>query len=95
MATIIVKYRLADYDKWKNFFDDLKTCSHAYGLIGNRVFLDPADHNTVVMVNRFKEPESAKAIMQTPEFQEAMLKAGVNKAPPVFLFFDNDVQVNN
>jgi hypothetical protein len=51
------------------------------------VFLDPADHSTVVMVNRFKETENAKALTQTLELQEAMLKAGVNKAPEVLFFF--------
>ncbi len=61
VATIIVKYRLADYGKWKIFSEDLKTCNHSYGWIGYRVFLDPADHSTVVMVNRFKETENAKA----------------------------------
>jgi quinol monooxygenase YgiN len=87
VATIIVKYRLADYGKWKIFSEDLKTCNHSYGWIGYRVFLDPADHSTVVMVNRFKETENAKALTQTLELQEAMLKAGVNKAPEVLFFF--------
>jgi hypothetical protein len=53
------------------------------------VFLDPADHSTVVMVNRFKETENAKAFTQTLELQEAMLKAGVNKAPEVLFFSKN------
>jgi quinol monooxygenase YgiN len=89
VVTIIVKYRLADYGKWKIFSEDLKTCNHSYGWIGYRVFLDPADHSTVVMVNRFKETENAKAFTQTLELQEAMLKAGVNKAPEVLFFSKN------
>jgi hypothetical protein len=32
VATIIVKYRLADYGKWKIFSEDLKTCNFMAGL---------------------------------------------------------------
>ena len=75
MATVVIKHCLADYSKRKTIFDKLKSD----GWIGAKVFLDPVNHNTVVMVNSFKCLENAKAFMQSHELLDALEKASTHR----------------
>ena len=91
MATMIVKHKVADYNKWKAVFDEMKKTRITHGWIGHEVFRDATDENMVIVVNKIKTLDGAKAYGQSPELHEAMKRAGVVSTPEIQ--FLNDAEV--
>jgi quinol monooxygenase YgiN len=90
MATLLVKHRVANFDKWRAVFDRLEGLREKHGFIGHSVHRDATDPNTVVIVNRVKEMAEAKNYGASPELHAAMAEAGVQGAPEIS--FLNDVE---
>ena len=91
MATMIVKHKVADYNKWKSVFDEMKTTRLSHGWVGHEVHRDAADSNTVVIINKMKTIEGAKAYGQSPELKEAMQRGGVISVPEIQLLNDEEL----
>jgi quinol monooxygenase YgiN len=90
MATLLVKHRVANFDKWRSVFDRLETLREKHGFIAHSVHRDASDPNLVVIVNRVKEMAEAKNYGASKELHDAMAEAGVQGAPE--LHFLNDVE---
>ena len=91
MATMIVKHKVADYTAWKKVFDELKYDRDANGWIGHEILRDMTDANTVVIVNKVKSIDGAKAHGQSPVLKEAMQRAGVISAPEITYLADEEM----
>jgi heme-degrading monooxygenase HmoA len=91
MATMIVKHKVADYNTWKTVFDEMKHDRAAHGWIGHEVHRDATDSNTVVIINKMKTLDGAKAYGASPELHIAMQKAGVISAPEIQFLNDEEL----
>ena len=90
MATMLVRHRVANFDKWRKVFDRLEGLREKHGFVGHSVHRDAADPNIVVIVNRVKEMAEAKNYGASHELHDAMAEAGV-QGPPEITFL-NDVE---
>ena len=92
MATMIVKHRVANFDKWKVAFDSMDKVRKEHGWTGYSVHRDATDPNVVVIVNRVKDLAGAKQYGGSPGLREAMAKGGV-QGPPEITFLSDVVAV--
>jgi quinol monooxygenase YgiN len=90
MATMLVKHRVANFDKWRKVFDRLEDLREKHGFVGHSVHRELSDPNVVVIVNRVRDMTEAKNYGASPELHEAMAEAGV-QGPPEITFL-NDVE---
>jgi quinol monooxygenase YgiN len=89
-ATMFVKHRVNDYNSWKHEYDEIASVRKQKGVTAASVHRDPKDPNTVVVMHRFKDMNSAKGFADSGELKSAMTKAGVNGAPE--FWFAEDVE---
>ena len=90
MATLLVKHRVANFDKWKRIFDGLEGLREKHGFVAHSVHRDATDPNIVVIVNHVREMAEAKNYGASHELRDAMVEAGVQGAPEIS--FLNDVE---
>ena len=88
MATLLVKHRVANFEKWRQIFDRLEPLREKHGFIAHSVHRDATDPNIVVIVNRVKSMGQAKEYGQSPELHDAMAEAGVQGPPEIFFLTD-------
>ena len=55
------------------------------GVTGASVHRDAKDPNTVIIVHRFEDVETAQALLDSEELQLAMVEAGVSRPPEIWL----------
>jgi hypothetical protein len=89
MATMIVKHRVANFEKWKAAFDSLDKVRKDHGWIGSTVHRDATDPNLVVIVNHVKDLAGAKKYGGSDALRTAMANGGVQGVPEIT--FLNDV----
>jgi quinol monooxygenase YgiN len=90
MATMIVKHQVADFARWKKVFDEMKAERLKHGWIGHDVLRSANNPNEVVIINRMKSIDQAKAYGQSPALREAMQRGGVTGAPEITLLNDEE-----
>ena len=90
MATVLVRHRVANFDKWKRVFDTMEPLREKHGFTGHSVHRDAADPNIVVIVNHVRDMAEAKNYGASHELHDAMAEAGVQGAPEIS--FLNDVE---
>ena len=83
MATMIVKMRVASFERWKTDFESMGAARAERGWLGHRVVRDATDPNIVTVISRVRELNSAKLYAQSAELREAMQRSGVQGAPDV------------
>ena len=62
MPTMLVKVRVADFDKWKKVYDHHESTREQYGFTGHSIYRDASDPNVVVILNNARtwpEPRSS------------------------------------
>jgi hypothetical protein len=90
MATLLVRHRVANFEKWKKVFDRLEGLREKHGFYAHSVHRDATDSNIVVIVNRVRDMTEAKTYGASHELHDAMIEAGV-QGPPEITFL-NDVE---
>ena len=88
---MIVKHKVADFNKWKSVFDGMKQERAAHGWIAHEVFRDATDANMVTIVNKMKSLDQAKAYGSSPKLREAMQHGGIMGAPEIQFLNDEEV----
>jgi quinol monooxygenase YgiN len=83
-AALIVRHRVANFDKWKEVFDSFTPVRKEHGWLSAIVYRDATDPNMVTIVNRVKDLDGAKRYGSSNGLREAMQKAGVQGAPEIF-----------
>jgi hypothetical protein len=91
MARLVVKHQVADFGAWKTVFDSLHDVRLSYGWTGHEIYRDPADPNFVIVVNKVKTLEGAKAYGTSSELKEGMQRAGVTSVPEILFLTDEEV----
>jgi uncharacterized protein (DUF1330 family) len=85
MAKVIVQHHVADYDKWYPVFKEHGENRRANGGTGHIVHRAVDDPNTIVVMNEFGTVAGAKAFLADPSLKAAMDRAGVDKAPQIWI----------
>jgi hypothetical protein len=80
---VIVKYKVADYARWKPIFDADGANRQAGGCKGGQLFRSADDPNEVVMLFEW-DLEQARQYSQRQEVRAKMREAGVLGSPDVY-----------
>jgi quinol monooxygenase YgiN len=84
MVYLNVRHTVADYEKWRQFFDEDDARRRAAGATGtNQIYRDVDDPNTITIVLEWDNAENARKFMDDPALREVMQKAGVVGMPAV------------
>ena len=84
MTYLNVRHTVADYGKWRPFFDGDETRRRAAGATGvNQVYRDADNPNIVTVFMEWDNPMNAQKFVKDPTLAEIMQKAGVIGVPEV------------
>jgi heme-degrading monooxygenase HmoA len=84
----LVRHRVADFDAWKELYDDFAPIQAEHGVHGHQVLRSVEDRNDVIVTHTFDSREAARAFFAMPELKEAMSKAGVKADSVEISYFD-------
>ena len=94
---IVIKHKVADYEKWRKGYDAHDSVRKAYGISHYMIGRGIDDPNTIVVINKFSDVQKAKEFSMLPNLKEAMKKAGVISKPE-FYYYDvirnDDTQIS-
>ena len=94
---IVIKHKVADYEKWRKGYDAHDSVRKAYGISHYMIGRGMDDPNTIVVINKFSDVQKAKEFSMLPNLKELMKKAGVISKPE-FSYYDvirnDDTQIN-
>ena len=83
MPYVIVKYKVADYARWKPIFDADGANRQAGGSQGGQLFRSADDPNEVVILFEW-DLEQARQFSQREEVRAKMQEAGVLDPPEIY-----------
>jgi heme-degrading monooxygenase HmoA len=78
MATMIVRFQVEDFDRWRRMFDEMRTARAEHGIVSASVHRNAADPEMVVTILRTASLDAARAWGNSETLHEAMTAAGVN-----------------
>lgn len=82
MCYLVVRHKVADYNKWRPVYDEDNTRRRAAGATGvSQVYRDVDDPNTTTVLMEWDKPENALKFANDPKLGEVMQKAGVLGEP--------------
>ncbi|MFV5697438.1 hypothetical protein ACM55H_03630 [Flavobacterium sp. ZT3R17] len=84
---IVIKHKVADYDKWRKGYDAHDSMRKAYGITHYMVGRGIDSPNMIVIINKFSDVQKAKDFSMLPNLKEVMKKAGVTSKPE-FSYYD-------
>jgi quinol monooxygenase YgiN len=84
-VALLISHRVADYDAWKQAFDDHKSARVDASCLGHHINRDADDPNMVYVYCPAADVDKAKALVDSPEMAEAMKNAGVEGPPTITL----------
>ncbi len=90
MPTMLVKVRVANFDKWKKVYDHHESTREQYGFTGHSIYRDASDPNVVVILNNARDLAGAKKFGASEALHKAWAEAGIQGAPEVM--FLNDIE---
>ena len=90
MASVFLKIRVADFDKWKAVFDRTQPRREAETAIGHSVHRDADQPTPPIVALRVRDLGTIRAFTQSDELRAIMQEAGV-QAPP-HIWFAEDVE---
>jgi hypothetical protein len=92
MATVIIKATgIDDVDLWKRGFDLNAERRRALGYLSYRMFRDPNDPKTIVVVSEVESLERARGLAGDTTIRDVMIEHGV-KGPPEVLFLEESAR---
>lgn len=90
MASMFIRHRITDYEKWKPAFDANQPARVAHGATGHSVHRDADDPNTIIAAFRVNDIAEAKAFAESDDLRQAMQDAGVEGPPTIW--FAEDIE---
>jgi len=88
MPAVLIRHRVADFDKWIQAYRRHEHARSAAGAVGSVVGQAEGDPNEVVINIEFKDMESAKAFMNSADLAQTMKRAGVLESATIY-YLDN------
>ena len=88
MPAMIVKLRVADYERWKTEYDLLEKMRREHGWTAHEIYRDATEPNAVVIVNHMHDLDRAKAYLGSDAVRSGVQRAGVQGPPEVWYLSD-------
>jgi len=89
MAHMLVRHKVADFDKWKSVYEDHRSAREAAGLIDLHLWRNEGDPSEVILLFEVSDVEKAKEFARSPDAKEKMEAAGVQDLPDVVFLSEN------
>lgn len=86
MTKLIVHHKVADYGKWREVFDSMKTVRESFGMTGEQVLRVSGNPNEIVVLIEWSGADQARAFATSSELKQGMQKAGVITQAEVLIF---------
>ncbi len=84
MSFVLVRHKVADYAKWKPFFDGHVPVQKKAGLKLVHVLRNTEDPKEVVILFEASDLKKAKEFVASDDLRETMMKAGVIDKPDIY-----------
>ncbi len=88
MASMFMRFRVADYARWKPVFDEREAARKEGGVTAHSVHRDADDSNVVIIALRVKDINRAKEYAGSEDLRSAMQRAGVQGPPQIWFVED-------
>jgi uncharacterized protein (DUF1330 family) len=76
-TTLLIRYRIDEFDRYKPVFDDFGASRRAHGASGHRLLQLVNDPHEIVVMVDFPSPEAAQGFLNDPERSDALVRAGI------------------
>ena len=83
MASVLVRHKVEDYDKWRAAFFQYGGTRQESGSQGVRIFRNPKDRNDLVVLLEWDDLDRARQFFQSEELRRRMQQAGVTEQPDI------------
>jgi uncharacterized protein (DUF1330 family) len=78
-TTLLIRYRIDDFDRYKPVFDEFGENRRAHGAMGHRLFQLTNDPREMVVLVEFPSPEAAQGFLNDSERADALVRAGIER----------------
>ncbi len=83
MAHILVRHKVADFDKWKPLFEDHRPVREAASLKNLYLWRNERDPNDIIVLFEASDLAKAKEFLGSSELKIKMQEDGVQGAPEI------------
>lgn len=83
MPWTYVRHRVADYNKWKEVYDQTAEFKRRYGWKRYQLFQVAGDRTDILVLEEFATVEQARAFLASDDLRMAMEHAGVIGPPEI------------
>lgn len=84
MVRMYVRHPVADFDHWKQVYDDFEEVRKELGVQGHAVFQNVDDPNDVTAWHDFDSLDAAQHFAQSERLRDGMGEAGVTGEPTIW-----------
>lgn len=83
MVHVLVRHKVADFNRWKEAFDTHVTARKRAGELSFHVFHNLEDSHDLFLLFDWSSAEEAKKFMNSSELRDRMRQAGVQGTPEI------------
>jgi len=83
MVHVLVRHKVADFNRWKQAFDADVIVRRRAGEISFHIFHNQEDANDLFLLLDWESAEQARKFMESDELRQRMQQAGVQNAPEI------------
>lgn len=84
MVFVLVRHKVADFDKWKPAFDEHGKTRKKSGSKGAKVYKSKDNPKEMIILMEWDNIENAKKFAGSQDLKDTMTKAGVVDMPDVY-----------
>lgn len=89
MTHMLVRHKVADFDKWKLEYEDHRSAREAAGLKDLYIWCNEDDPNEVILLFEVSDVAKAKEFTGSPDAKEKRQAAGVQGSPDIQFLLEN------
>ena len=89
MAHMLIRHKVADFDKWKPAYEDHRSAREAAGLKDLNLWRNESDPSEVILLFEASDVAKAKEFANSPDLKEKMQAAGVQGSPDIVFLSGN------
>lgn len=84
MVRMFVRHPVANFDAWKQAYDEFDPERSEMGVVGDGVYQSTEDPNDVTVWHDFESLETARSFAESDRLREVMAEAGVAGTPDIW-----------
>jgi quinol monooxygenase YgiN len=84
MASLLIRHKVENYERWKPVFDEDDATRRASGSTGYRLYRNAHDPNEIVAVTEWGSIEQAQRFAASPDLRAKMERGGVADQPSAY-----------